>query len=239
MKVMSFNILNNGRQYEKTADIVTLIRRHNPDVIGMQEVNPYTRAMLCIQLDDYYCFGEPRGSRNKEFDEACLVFVKRGIEIIREDTLWLSDTPEQSGSRFRFALYPRNVTMVTVMYDNRIITIYNTHFEHLIEFVRKKQAAVLLKIANNSENCIFTGDFNADRSFESIRLISNKYSDLCADFTENTIHLNGKKFVRNQPIDHIFISDTLKCNDIKIVKEQVNGRYVSDHYPLVADIEFK
>jgi len=57
--------------------------------------------------------------------------------------------------------------------------------------------------------------------------------------TENTIHANGKKSVRKLPIDHMFVSHGLKATKAKIVKEKINGRYLSDHYPIMADIDLK
>ena len=40
-------------------------------------------------------------------------------------------------------------------------------------------------------------------------------------------------------IDYIFVSEDLEIIDVDIVKDNINGKYPSDHYPLIADIKMK
>ena len=40
-------------------------------------------------------------------------------------------------------------------------------------------------------------------------------------------------------IDYIFVSEDLEIVDVDIVKDNINGKYPSDHYPLIADIRIK
>ena len=40
-------------------------------------------------------------------------------------------------------------------------------------------------------------------------------------------------------IDYIFVSEDLEIIDVDIVKDNINGKYPSDHYPLIADIRIK
>ena len=40
-------------------------------------------------------------------------------------------------------------------------------------------------------------------------------------------------------IDYIFVSEDLEIVDVNIIKDNIDGKYPSDHYPLVADIRIK
>ena len=37
-------------------------------------------------------------------------------------------------------------------------------------------------------------------------------------------------------LDYIFISPEHKVEKVQIIKDNINGRFPSDHYPLLADI---
>ena len=40
-------------------------------------------------------------------------------------------------------------------------------------------------------------------------------------------------------IEYIFVSEDLEIVDVDIIKDNENGKYPSDHYPLIADIILK
>lgn len=239
MKVMSFNIQTSEKQDEKVNDLVKFIETQDADVVGLQEVCPKTLRTLGELLQDYQVFGVPRDVIDKFTSEACPVLVKKKYEVISNETIWLSDTPDKPGSKFRFASFPRIVTHVRFIVNGKEVNFYNTHLEWIFERIRRKQANVLLKYMEKGTNCILTGDMNAMKTHLSYKMIALKYDSLTSDLTENTIHANGKKSVRKLPIDHMFVSQGLKATKVKIVKEKINGRYLSDHYPIMADIDLK
>ena len=64
----------------------------------------------------------------------------------------------------------------------------------------------------------------------------NKFIDKLSNLGINHLEIKGrtfKKSKRNLPIDHVFISNSLKVNNIEKVKDEIVS--FSDHYPVLID----
>ena len=42
----------------------------------------------------------------------------------------------------------------------------------------------------------------------------------------------------NNRIDYIFVVDPMRVNTYKVINDKPNGRYTSDHFPVMAEVEF-
>ena len=148
-----------------------------PDVVGMQEVTPRWRRYLDTVVfgDAYDSVGERRSDRSG--GEANPIYYRKDrFELVNSGTFWLSDTPEEVGSRTEGANAPRVCTW-TVLKDKESGTLFahmNTHLDHrgkndaeTAAAVREAQAAVLVRFAAQkfADMPLFlTGDLNCGRS---------------------------------------------------------------------------
>ena len=94
------------------------------------------------------------------------------------------------------------------------------------------------------------GDMNASPNSKSIRILSQNlhhYSDIhltnvydCVDQEKicNTYHgFRGRQ--KGKPIDYMFVTDEFEVEDLSIDRSSLDGRYPSDHFPLVATLRLK
>ena len=114
------------------------------------------------------------------------------------------------------------------------------------EYARVKGIAqVLERIKEDREKYNFPffllGDFNDTHESEAIRACKDSKDVELIDMTENsgyTFHSfgNEEKFAK---IDYIFTDKKTAANvkSVEVWKDELNGIYLSDHYPLCMTVE--
>lgn len=248
IKIMSFNIRNGGEGdgingiSKRHPVIEKMIKREKPDIIGFQEITSEERRwMRGILGTEYVLVG---GGRDENYrGEGCSVAFKTDImELIKMDTLWLSDTPEVSGSRYcdlDQSAFPRLLYSLTLKHKeaSRTITVINTHLDHIGNLAREKELSQIYDlIAERGISGALVGDFNLKPSTElitdfSARLEKLSWRDVTANIKE-TYHEFG---ICSSKIDYIY-SD-LECHQSYAVTDIENGVYCSDHYPICAIVK--
>lgn len=256
MKIMTFNVRSDNvldvkNRWNHRADIVySLIKEYPCDILGMQEVSNAMHEDLCENIDQYEIIG--LGRTKKLFSEKNSVLVANKHHIIEHETFWLSKTPKKQGSTIWYSLFPRICTTAMINLNNEIkIRIYNTHLDcllpHAREYGLKKIGDFMQKHhAKEKIPCILMGDFNATpnskviQEFSSGRYMNKKF--IAVQESDKTIYekstmsmFRGKQ--KGMHIDYIFVSEEFTINDVEILRYNQDGRYPSDHYPIVADID--
>ena len=218
-----------------------------PDVIGFQEVTGRQIVYLERMLPEYSFVGQ---FRDADFGgEGLFVAVKKDLfQILAFNTFWLSPTPYVPGTRFEGQSdCPRicNVARLLHKETQTVFRIFNTHLDHIGEEARVKGITCVLDEVKRLNDIapfpvIITGDMNAVpeskamtlcREFEPVHL-----TDVTADF-KTTFHAFGRR--DNIKIDYIYMSDEFSSRVTKtgIWKDEKNGCYLSDHYPIWAEFE--
>lgn len=263
IKVASFNLKHDSFLARKNAwqyrrDLISqLIRQSNAAIIGVQELIPSMRDDIMARLSDYYTI---RGfGRNKNLeDEQAAILLKNGDTTICFDKMfWLSKHPEKLGSRAYYAVFPRICTVCEAYVrelDSRI-RVFNTHFDHICGMARTLSVQIILQYMHELNQVeklptILMGDMNAKPRSKPIRILSENRHDypdvhltsIWQNFSQeeicNTYHgFRGRR--KGSPIDYIFISDEFALEDAYIDQTSFDGRYPSDHYPLVATLRLK
>ena len=248
IKIMSFNIRNGGEGdgingiSKRHSVIEKMIKRENPDIIGFQEITSEERRwMRGILGTEYVLVG---GGRDENYrGEGCSVAFKTDImELVKMDTLWLSDTPEMSGSRYRGldqSPFPRLLHSLTLKHKeaSRTVTVINTHLDHVGTTARAKELSQIYDyIARHGVSGALMGDFNLKPNTELITDFSARLEKLCwRDATaviKTTYHEYGKCSTK---IDYIYTD--LECIQSYAVTDIENGVYCSDHYPICAIVK--
>lgn len=88
---------------------------------------------------------------------------------------------------------------------------------------------------------ILTGDYNADEDEESIKLLvkndTTKLSSSSENNSEGTFHeFSGDA---DEKIDYIFYNESVCCDNYEVIKDNFNGKYPSDHFPIISDLNIK
>ena len=255
MKIMSFNvrsdnILDVKNRWENRADIVySLMRKHPCDIIGMQEITDRMYKDICNNVKDYHVVG--LGRTRKLFNEKNSLLISKKHRILEHETFWLSNTPKKQGSSIWYSLFPRICTTAVIEFEDDFrVRIYNTHLDCLLPHAREyglKKIGEFISRHHAKEKLpsVLMGDFNATPSSKVIQRFSRGV-------------YSGKKFVavqevnkelynkstmsmfrgnqRGMHIDYIFVSEEFTINDVQIIRYNQNGKYPSDHYPIMADI---
>lgn len=258
MRVMSFNlrsdfILDFKNRWDTRKDLVyDTINRYKCDIIGVQEVTNKMFEDITENINDYNIIGSARSK--KFFSERNNLFISKKHNIEKHKTFWLSKSPDKVGSQLWYSLYPRICTTAVVkMENNQRVRVYNTHLDCLLpqarDFGLKKLGQFIEK--NRKEEklpVIVMGDFNATPNSKVIKkFASGEYStsrfvavqEVKKELYQKSTMSSFKGKEKGLHIDYIFVSEELEIVDVDIVKDNINGKYPSDHYPLIADIRIK
>lgn len=252
LRVMSFNIryatANDGPDAwpNRRAQLVELIRREAPDVIGMQEALYLQLGEIRAQLPVYGGIGVGRDDGVLSGEFSPILYRTDRFDIVNSGTFWFSDTPEVPGSTSWGNTITRICTWAWLreIATGRRFFIYNVHLDHLSQPSRERSVALLLEwIASRSDTTvpvIVTGDFNAGEDNPAVRAMLARFVDTYrvlhpADSIVGTFHAfrgdsSGAK------IDYVFVEPATVVRRAAILRDRENGRYPSDHFPVVAEL---
>lgn len=261
IKIMSFNMKRNYKTggekcfYKRKEGIRQIIQQYNPDVIGTQELTNETLNILGNLLSDYVCIGDGREGKEKG-EYTAILYRKDKFALKEEHTFWLSPTPERQ-SRAWLAMFPRICTtcVLTLKEDQKqSLRVYNTHLDHISYWARVKGLGVITKLLReaNKENvlpAILMGDFNAIPTSRTIRkwqkekqregiVLKSAFHEIEDLSTARSYHgFKGK--IKGMPIDYIYATEDVAIKEVHLCRDQIDGIFPSDHYPLLATIQLE
>ena len=252
MKFVTFNIRTEAqddgvnRFYFRRGLILDRIEKEQPDIIGFQELKQemfsYMKSHLLML--GYTLVGCGRGADYKN-EHNPIAFKTDKYELIGLDVSWLSETPYTPGSRYPVqSSCPRIITHAILKAEDEDTPfhVFNTHLDHREQDARVRGAKrVLEHIDHCLENApfpvILCGDFNAYPDTEEVKIIKNSSLGL-TEVTSGigtTYHGWGKS--KEDQIDYIFVKGFESKAPISLWSEDLNGVYLSDHYPVCAILE--
>lgn len=225
--------------------ILRAINREKPDVICFQEVEPHMAAWLKRNLADYYIIGCGRSAK-LDSEQMTVAFRKEKFQLLEMRTFWLSETPTVPGSRYPDSSCPRTCTEAVLLEEatGQVFRVLNTHLDHRGKEARERGLQQILRHAEQAEvfpgvPFILAGDFNAEPGSEEMEILKT-YPGL-TDVTREigvTYHGYGKADPPEQ-IDYIVLQGSMRCESVRKWTEQENGVYLSDHYPVCAEIAWQ
>lgn len=259
LKTMSFNIRydNQGdgiNVWENRKDLVAqTIKFHDIDICGLQEVLDHQLQNLAEMLPEYDWIGVGRDDGAKKGEYAPVFFRSDRLKLLESGFFWLSETPEIAGSFGWDAACTRIVTWGKFSFLNSGEEFYffNTHFDHVGQVARENSAGLLLEKINSMtsfEPVFVTGDFNCTEENKAYSILTSGKEDVSKlqdsqKLSENghyggTQTFNGFKpdLRPNNIIDYIFVRNTGPVLNHGIIADRWDGRFVSDHYPVLAEV---
>lgn len=248
MKFVTFNIrCDYGQDGENCFSnrkplILKKLKLEQPDIICFQEVLPHVAAWLKENLAEYCVLGCGR-SEMLDNEQATVAFKKDRYNLVRMETYWLSETPCIPGSRYpKQSECPRVCTELVLqdMESGKAFRVINTHLDHVGSLARKLGIAQILEKLQKESffpqiPVILTGDFNAGPGSEEIELIGKTSGFL--NVTEGIgVTYHGYGCANPESIDYIYVKGAGACGRAVKWTEAENGVYLSDHYPVCAEL---
>lgn len=259
INAMSFNI-----RYDNPGDkenawpnrkemVAETIRFLKVDIAGLQEAFSHQVKDLEKLLPEYGWFGVGRDDGREAGEFAPVFYRKDRFKILHRSFFWLSGTPEKPGKAWDAAL-PRIVTWGKIedISTGRTFFFFNTHFDHVGEEARIKSAELLLRKIDETigENqVILTGDFNCTPEEPPYKILTSGIGQIqgLSDIYKltqskpygSTQTFNGFRdtILPDRRIDFIFVTPSVHVLRCGTISERWDGRFVSDHNAVLAEIE--
>lgn len=269
LTIASFNVryenpkdYKNGNGWQQRCPVICdLIRFHDFEIFGAQEVLDGQLSDMTMALPEYSYIGVGRNDGKKDGEYAPIFYLTSRFRLLDSGNFWLAEDTEHPGLGWD-AKQPRICTWgkFKIKRDGSVFWFFNLHLDDF--GVISRQNAIKLVLGKILEMCknkpvILTGDFNTNQHDENYMLLQQ--SDILADcFEVAKIHyaLNGTtnnfsaNSLTNNRIDHIFIrgfgverygilTDTYRmpiendtiCNNAQC---QFSAHTPSDHFPVKA-----
>jgi endonuclease/exonuclease/phosphatase family metal-dependent hydrolase len=267
LKVMSFNIrYGTARDGDNAWDlrrdvVIEAIDTFRPDVMGVQEALRFQLDELAAAMPRYQEVGVGRTDGVEAGEYAAILADRSRLELLEEGTFWFSDTPEVPGSRSWGNDIPRICTWARLRARDSGDTfyVYNIHWDHQSQPSRERSAELLMqRIAQRDsleDPVLVTGDFNAGESnpaFERLLAVPAAGQVPAAGTqlfdTFRALHpeatgvgtFNGfEGRTDGEKIDAVLASEEWEVLMAEIVRAASEGRYPSDHFPVVAALRMR
>ncbi len=259
LRVMSFNIrLGVAKDGPNHWDlrkqyVAETIRLFDADIVGTQETWNFQAEYLQQQLPDYVYVGRSRQPDSEQGEQCGILFKRNRFDKLTEGHFWLSETPDQPGSKSWDSSLPRMVTWLKLwdQQNQQSFYVLNSHFDHRGEKARLESGKLIRKFATElqSEHVVITGDFNAAEnaapyqalfaeSDQQVKLIDT-FRSRHPDPSSDTGTFGGfKGSTSGARIDWIAVTTGFKIEAAEIDRTEFDGRYPSDHYPVTAILKF-
>ena len=252
VRVMSFNVRcadNNGvPRLLRSSLVIGEIRKIAPDSFGVQEATPGWIAEMKAALDDYACvsYARDNGRDVGGIGESCAVFfLKEKYELLEQGNFWISSTPEKPS--FGPGAGCRRVCTWVLLKNRGTGAVYahvNTHLDNKSGEARELGASMITSFIEEKfagTSVVFTADLNSGKSGGAYRIMAEKLTDASAAAADS---VSFGSFHECSPettaytLDYVMCSPDVRVNVFRVVTDGVDGRFVSDHFPLYADVRF-
>ncbi len=269
-KIMTSNIrvalptdIEKGLGWDARKELTArVIKKHNPDIICMQEV-------IKVQMDDmrdffpeFASFGF-EGPEMDPFPEGYhwiaknpIMFSRERYELLTGGCFWLSDKPLIGGTKSWGTARARNVVWVRVLdkQSGKEFRVINLHLDHISQEAREVQIEMILdESAQYIDNFpqVLVGDFNTGADNKVLELVRERgwkdsyraiHGSVDPGFTYHAF--KGDKYKgkteesqKNSRIDFILLRGNVQATSANIIRDNDNGFYPSDHYFVSSELK--
>ncbi len=266
VRVMSFNLrygtAKDGVNHwdNRKEMVVQTIQAFTPDLLGTQETLTFQRDFIAEHCPNLQPFGVAREDGKDKGEMAAIFYDRDRFELLDSGNFWLSETPDQAGSKGWDALLPRISSWVKLKdkRDTEALPIFflNTHFDHVGRTARVESAKLMRKMVQElgrDHRVVVSGDFNSGigsvvykelldgpeggEPKGSSVILSDSYLATQSphpDTFEGTTPGFDPNRVQGNRIDWIFASQQWEVRSARIDRTSMNGRTPSDHFPITA-----
>jgi len=262
VRVMTFNIrldipidgVNNWK-YRK-ANLVSVIRSHQADIVGLQEAQLHQIDYISKALPEYAWFGVGRDDGKLQGEFTAIFYKKDRFDTLTTSTFWCSPTPERPGLGWD-AAYQRITTFGKFKdkLNGKTFFLFNTHLDNEGAMARLESAKLIkqkIRSLCGDFPVILTGDFNSTPSSDPYKFITSKTkSDTLSWLFDSRFIAQSKPYGPNgtftgfdlnakspATIDFIFVRKGIFVLSHGTLSDSFDGYLPSDHYPVFAELVF-
>ena len=256
-------------------DLISLMRRLDYDVVGLQESFPAQSAYITNSLPDYALIGSIDGAEVKKGVTSPICYRMSRIEPLKSGAFWLSTTPDAPGGDTWDSSPHSRLCVWALMKDSatgKVFCFINTHTDHVGKIARHEGIKLIMQrmdgFVPSGTPVVFTGDHNCVETEEAAKEAAKRLKDSLF-LTESPAKgpwrtYNGRNWRATEisavdalkmsvkkrnvfkkfgglRVDYIYVSDGVRVLDYAVDASSRPGGvklYPSDHFPLVATIEF-
>ena len=264
--VMTFNIRygtaeDGDNRWERRRDLLfEVIRSENADILGLQEALRFQIDEILAAAPDYAFVGVGRDDGRSAGEYSAILYRRARLSIIDSGTFWFSDTPEQPGSMTWGNRITRICTWARVRErSGDSFYVYNLHLDHESQPSRERSVQLLARRIRSraapDDPVIVTGDFNVDEQNPAMRWLLGNEATLAGETTAGirladtfrALHPDARGAgtfndfktgqIEESKIDYVLTDGGFVAHEARIVHTSRDGRYPSDHFPVVASVE--
>lgn len=254
LSVMSFNIrygtANDGDNHWtlRRTFLFDVVREQDADIIGLQEALDGQIREIVEAVPGYAVVGVGRDDAKTAGEYSAILVRKDRFHVADAGTFWFSDTPAVPGSTSWGNRITRICTWARLIdRDGSAFWFFNVHLDHQSQPSRERSAELLLRRidarAFPTEPVIVTGDFNAGEDNAAVQtMVAGKaFVDtfrVVHPDEKDVVTFSGFKLERidGPKIDYVFVQPGIEVLSAAIVRTARDGKYPSDHFPVVATI---
>ncbi len=262
LRIMTFNIRydeprDKENAWPKRKDLVaSLIRFHRADLVGVQEALKRQLDDLSSLLPEYARIGVGRDDGKEGGEFSAVLYRKTRFTPLDSSTFWLSETPDVPSKGWD-AAFPRIVTWVKLRdrQTGKIFFHFNTHFDHRGTRAREESARLLLHrihLTARQFPLVVTGDFNFTESTDGYQILTGKSTEQPAapqsalrdarylsqhgHYGPSSTFNEFKGLIPDRKIDYVFVKGRVRVLQHGVLSDMWDGRYPSDHLPVLAEV---
>ena len=246
VRICSYNIRNtdvNGTGMEHRILIaLQQISEIAPDSMGVQEATTLWMPAL-RSLAGYRVVGKCReGVPIGEFNPIVYNAVK--YRLLDTGTFWLSETPQKPSIGWDAAY--RRICTWAILKNRKTGETYvhiNSHFDNQGKTAQVQEANMIVAFAKEhfpDLPVVFTADLNNQPGSPVYQILTSYLTDTRSASLDSisfgTFHNTQPQTHQQDIIDYIMVNDHVHPQAYRTVTTGVGGRFVSDHFPIYADM---
>lgn len=252
VRIMSFNIRSGKVGSETWQDRVGIVSQtmleSEADSIGIQEAHTEWMNNLRETVSSKYAYVGVGRDGGDQGEHSAIFYLKDKYNVVDSGTFWLSETPNEISKGWD-AVFNRVCTWA-VLENKETGEKYvhlNSHFDHVGVQARANSVELILNKAKEYTDLpvVFTADLNVKQGsddynhFVNSGILRDTKFDTHDTMSYCTYHDSNPQRNEDEIIDYVMINDHFDARVYRVVTEGIDGRYVSDHFPIYADIVVK
>lgn len=259
VKVATYNIEHNDPNNTENpwSSRKTLVKemfgKYQFDIVGVQELSKSQLDEMESLVPAYSFLGtNVRGELAIGSLSVTVFYKKDRIEIKEWGKFWVSATPKAlskgwDAEQYRICTWAKAKDKAT----QKEFYFFSVHLDNSGTTARTKGVQLLLDtvpVISAGYPAIITGDFNAAQttSYYTLMVSGNNIKDTYAlttnrtNSTSTTFNNYDANRIGVSRIDHIFVTtiQPVKIHNWAVLTDIFNGKYPSDHFPVMAEISF-